>query len=123
MIRVYRDHVVSALRELADREFQERVWLARDPRGLMSTFDECVESLFDDSGLSIELDAGRTVFPGEADDQLRRIDALVHRIGFGRTDAEIIADPRMERIRQVAIEILLALGENPSRTSTGNRLD
>lgn len=49
-MQVYRDRVIDALNELADRDYQERVWSGLDPR-LMSSLTECIEELFDDSGL------------------------------------------------------------------------
>jgi hypothetical protein len=51
------DHVRAVLDELADDQYQSRVWTGKDPAGEMSSFVECVERLFDDSGLDDALDA------------------------------------------------------------------
>lgn len=61
--------ILDALTELADRSYQERVW-AGLAAAEMSSFEECAERLFDDSGLSIALEQG-TVFGVEVDGLLR----------------------------------------------------
>lgn len=50
-MRVDRSLVVAALTELADSEYQERVWSGRDPHAMYS-LTECAEELFDNRGFA-----------------------------------------------------------------------
>jgi hypothetical protein len=105
------EKVCGALRELADADFQRRVWAAEDPQGETSSFEECVEALFSDSGISVDLDAGREVFGAPVDDELRAISRLVERVGWQRAPDEIIGDPVMQQLRERAARVLAALEE------------
>lgn len=67
---INRANLLTSLRELADREFQEAVWLGRDP-GSVSSFTEVVCGAFDDTGLSDALEAG------EAEKELGRAISLL----------------------------------------------
>lgn len=58
----HRDVIVEALIELADASYQQRVWAADDPNEMLS-FVECIERLFDDSGLAIALSHGSAFGP------------------------------------------------------------
>jgi hypothetical protein len=75
----------------------------------MSSFDECVERLFTDSGLSDALERTDPVYGSQLDDEFRRLDDLVSRIDAARSPAEILRDPLLIEVRQLASEILRAL--------------
>lgn len=117
MNRVSREAVVSALRELADRDFQERVWLGRDPRGLVSSFLECAARLFDDSNLGPELDAGRSVFDVQIDHRLTDIRRLLGQVDGAQGEAEIFDDPRLLRAVRLAAGLLRDLHEDGEMVS------
>jgi hypothetical protein len=51
-VSVYVEIVRSALEELSDSDYQHRVWTGGGGNE-MSSFEECVERLFGDSGLSV----------------------------------------------------------------------
>jgi hypothetical protein len=104
-------NVRAALAELADADYQRRVWAAEDPQGEMSSFLECVESLFTDTGLDGEFDAGRKVFGAPVDEQLKALSRLVENLGLERPPDEIISDPRMQEVRQRAAAVLATLRE------------
>src|SRR5437868_2760160 len=102
MIAVLIEMVLSALRELSDVEYQTRVWTGRDPGGEMSSFEECVASVFDDSNLNLALDAGSEVLGSTIDNHLQVIRDLVGRIDSARTPDEVIEDPLMQQVRNRA---------------------
>ena len=53
--------VISCLQELADYDFQRRVWLASTGPAV-SSFTEAVSGLFDDSGVGDALEKYSSVF-------------------------------------------------------------
>jgi hypothetical protein len=102
-------HLVrSGLEELADAEFQRRVWRGQE-NGRMSSFVECVSTLFDDSDLGRALDRGTPVYEVEVDDQLRTLRELVARIDGSRSPDEILRDPLMPVARSAAAAALRSL--------------
>jgi hypothetical protein len=72
--------VCAGLRELADIDFQRRVWTGQGLPHEMSSLAEAVETLFDDSGLEPDLGFGRLAFGDEIDSQLRELGVLLGRI-------------------------------------------
>ena len=75
--RIVIDEIVeSALRELSDAEYQQRVWVAGSPDE-MSSMDEAVAALFDDSGLGVALEVNEITFTREADAELRELRAML----------------------------------------------
>lgn len=103
-MHVYRQLVLEALNELADRAYQERVWSGSDPR-LMSSLTECVEQLFDDSGLALALDRGR-VFGASIDEKLRLLGSWLGAIEATQPTSDLLRDEALFRSRVLAAEIL-----------------
>jgi hypothetical protein len=108
------DHVRAALHEMSDLEYQSRVWTGRGGRDEMSSFVECVERLYDDSGLELALDADEPVFGTAIDDQLRELGNLVGKIDADQSPEELIASPRMRMARERAGAILSAIDKGAS---------
>jgi hypothetical protein len=99
------DHLVlSALAELSDEEYQRRVWNSVDGPEV-SSFTESVERLWDDSGLSADLESEHGAYGHLIDQRLRELDLRLSKIDSDRYPDEIIADPAMSAIRQLAREI------------------
>ena len=98
------DVIVDALRELADAEYQERVWAGHSLTE-MSSFDECVERLFEDSGLAIGMAKG-PVYGGGPDGLLRELDTLVGSVRADGRVEELLRDPVLVRCRSLAARIL-----------------
>lgn len=97
--------IEEALRDLSDRDYQMRSWV--DPTGEdVSSFEETVSSLFDDSGLGHALGRGRPVFSPEVDGRLIRLRALVAAIDTRRGPIEIVNDSKMEAVRVEARQAL-----------------
>ena len=104
---IYRNLVENGLAELADPAYQDRVWTGRAP-GEMSSFTECIATLFDDSGLGLALDDGG-VFGPRIDAQLHSLAALAHAIGTDRPMEQLATDPRFAECRQIAGDVLAGL--------------
>lgn len=113
MTKVLVEEVRAALDELSDLEYQSRVWTGRGSEGEMSSFVECVERLYDDSGLELALEAGRSTFGSPIDDELRDLGALVVKIDSDQGPDELISHPKMRLVRDRAAAILRALEEAP----------
>lgn len=104
---VYLHVIIDALSELADTSYQERVW-AGQSASEMSSFDECVERLFDDSGLVVALDQGM-VFGDEADALFRQLGRLIESVEVARPVGQLLRDPALDECRQLAGRILREL--------------
>jgi predicted lipoprotein len=107
-------HVRAALGELSDEQYQSRVWTGHAAGDAMSSFVECVERLFDDSGLDDALEAGKRVFGSPIDEQLSALGDLVAKIDGSQAPDEIIAHPRMQLVRDRAAAIAQAIDEGDS---------
>lgn len=109
MTIVLTETVLSALRELADLDYQRRVWTRQDRDGEMSSFEECVASLFDDSGLSLALDGRGGAFGARIDAELKSLRLALARIDTQRSPDAVVADPEMKLARDQAAAVLREL--------------
>lgn len=108
MIDVVHELVEDALRELADEAYQRELWLASaGPE--VSSFAECVERLFTDSGLTIALDGHHIAYSVLIDDRLTELRALLRRIDDTRAPEEILRDARLRGARSLAQGLLQEL--------------
>jgi hypothetical protein len=103
-VRVIHETVLDALRELADQGEQTRLWSATTGPEV-SSFDECVCRLFDDNGLTDELQRG-IVYAPDVDQDLRLLGQLVKRIDSRRSPASILNDPALGQVRSSAGSLL-----------------
>jgi len=104
---VNRDLILSALKELSDPDFQIRAWSGDEP-GVMASFVECVEALFDDSGLLHALAEG-VAFSNDVDEKLRQLDAELDMVDDTQPTEALLSDPGMARVRETAKSILRLL--------------
>ena len=104
--------VIDRLLELADRRFQQRVWLASSGPEV-SSFAEAICGLFNDSGLIIPLEKGECAFTEEIDRMLRRLGAMAHALDELQSPADLIRHSHMERIRKLSIRILSLVCSSP----------
>lgn len=102
------DLVLDCLTELSDYHLQDKLWTGKMP-GLQSSFVEVVEGLFTDSGLEDELRKGTTGFSTELVAKLLEIDKRISKIPANCNDGEILNDPRMILIRELASNARLLL--------------
>ena len=100
------------LEELASREWQETVWLAKR-KGVMSTFDEAVCGVFNDSRLDVARDSGylrkrhSAIFCNKIDELSDAVDAIYAESESRDCMPEYMLDhPEMERIRRLAAELM-----------------
>lgn len=102
--------MIESLHELSDEAFQRRVWLASSGPEI-SSFDEAISGLFDDTGLDSLLDGPEQppVFSREVYDGLRQLRNLVSKAARpfqALPPSTRIDDPRMRDIRAAAANIL-----------------
>ena len=107
---VFKAKVIEGLHELSDEAFQRRVWLASSGPEV-SSFSEAICGLFDDTGLSIDLEHGKlpSVFSNEIYEGLRGLGKLVDRAARqfrSLPPTVIIEHPQMQEIRSVAANVL-----------------
>lgn len=102
---VLKELVRSGLEELSDTAFQERVWLGSSASE-MSSFEECVSKLYEDSGLDLALENRQPVYRPDLDNELRELGALLSKIDGMRAPSDILTDPLMGRARILAAKIL-----------------
>lgn len=105
---INRNLIVECLRELSDQKFQQEVWLSTGGEKV-SSFAEAVEQLFTDSGLGDELEKGTTGLGREVEDNLMLLDQELSKINRKQHASEIIKDPKMENVRNIAAKVLLLL--------------
>lgn len=109
------EQLISALRDLSDADFQRRTWLASEGP-VVSSFSEDVCQVFDDTGLSLALDAGRC--PPELEEQafaaLQELDAAVRRVDQASPPERLLRDPRVKEVREIAARVLALVGDRRS---------
>ena len=111
------DIVREALAEMSDVDFQRRVWAGHGDMDEVSSFDECMSHLFDDSGIGDDLDRNSPVFDAAVDADLRTLLALVQRIDPLRHPDEVIDDPLMREARQQAASIMRRIARGDETAS------
>ena len=107
------DHVYtmveSCLKELSDIDFQRRIWV-RGEGPEVSSFEEAVCQLFDDTSIGDQLDEGQeVVLSPKLDSILRELKHLLNKIDYRMTAEEILNHPNWDKIRQLSIQALSAL--------------
>jgi hypothetical protein len=102
--QINRDQIIASLEELGHRELQERLWLSTS--GDVSSFEEAVCQLFDDSGLAERLAKGPAVFSEQTDALLCELSDCLLGINANRPPMDIIYDPALGRIRHLALRAL-----------------
>ena len=106
VITLNHELVLLNLRELGSEAEQRRLWLREGPQtsGEMSFFVEVACSLFDDSVLKEKLYSSGTEFGIDVDATLKGIHELIREIDSERPEEEIVADPKMAKVRQLAAD-------------------
>ena len=106
---VYKNNVVTSLRELADESTQRRLWLASEGPEI-SSFTEAVCQLFDDTGLGDDLEKRVPVFSPEVDTALSHLGSLLGRIEARNiTTTALIESIPMQEVRRIAAAILQSI--------------
>src|SRR5262245_58078894 len=109
------NRVVECLKELADEDFQRRVWLASSGPE-MSSFDEAICQLFDDTRLSRLLEEHPLpVITTRIDESLRDLERLVtiaSQLFQSMSPDTVIDHPKMHEIRGIAARALLQMEQD-----------
>jgi len=110
-----KDKVVECLKELADEHYQRRVWLATSGSEV-SSFEEAVCGLFNDTGLAVDLENARpsVVFSLEIDESLRQLRQVITRADrsfHAMPPAAVLERPEMREIRYIAAKILAKMDQ------------
>ena len=95
--------VVECLRELSDEHLQRRVWLASSGPEV-SSFEEAICGLFDDTGLGDAIDGGQDVFGREADNLLWLIGRKAAQIDRRWSPEQVLASEQLQQIRELAAQ-------------------
>ena len=105
--------IERALRELADAEFQRRVWLGGGASE-MSSMSEATEALFSDSGLGQALEKNPVTFSREIDNDLRKLRLCLRaclRAEAERGTDSAISSADWQGVRDIASSLLAVLGQ------------
>ena len=109
-MHIIEEIVEDALRHLADEAEQRRSWLASHGPEVYS-WAEATCHLWDDSGLSSALDRPGVTYSVEIDERLRQLHELMRRVDSERSPQDILGDPLLPRIRDLAARLLKDLRE------------
>lgn len=103
---IYKKNLIERIEALSNKEFQEIAWFENN-QGLSASYGGSVSDLFDDGNLKQALfDDGVIMVSQEADDALRELYSAVHKLGFDKTEAELIDSPEMDVVRHKASKAL-----------------
>jgi hypothetical protein len=122
--KIYKGNIVNALNSLANRHHQERIWLNQyNPRGLVDSFIEAANTLFDDCVVGDYLEEGEILFDRATTNAFKELDAAVDSVDEFRSEEDIINDPLMEIVRQKAAKALALIEASNGRESTVEIID
>ncbi len=105
---LYLEIINDALQELSDIEYQRRVWI-KGSESEMSSMDEAVAALFNDSCLDIAIEKNAVVFSPEIDRELRELRKLLQSSLYAQQihgTAKVIKSSEWKDVRNRAARIL-----------------
>jgi hypothetical protein len=102
--------ILDTLQELSDAQYQDAIWNAKVP-GRQSSYTEAVCALFDDSGLTREIDSGRlgqtySRSLVQCAQELSRLVVLIPDTGAPR---EVLQHPKMNEVRALSAKLRIML--------------
>lgn len=117
--KTYKKILVQALKELADIDYQKRIWLNTGGKPIMTlSFVEAANNVFDDALITDVLENNQIVFDKKVTQALRELDQAVDAVNEYRPEEEIINDPLMEIVRQKSAKALALIEASDGREST-----
>ena len=104
MKKIYMENVVECLKELSDPEFLKKVF----GQSIITSFDELVCQLFDDTGLIDAMDDGwwNGYLTAEVKSKFAKLHSLTQSIDSKSLTIESVDDPLILKIREIAKELL-----------------
>lgn len=117
--KIYKGNIIGILKELADKDYQEKVWLytALVP-GMTISFTEAANMLFDDCVVGDYLKGGEVLFDKRTTQALRELHHATDAVDEYRPQEVIINDPLMEIVREKAAKALALIQASDGREST-----
>jgi len=122
---IYIKNIVGILKELADRDYQKRIWLnTGDGPGMTISFVEAVNMLFDDCVVGDYLREGEILFDRATTAAFHELDRAVDAVseydenGEFRREEDIIDDPLMNVLRNKAAKVLALIEVSDGKEST-----
>lgn len=123
--KIYRGNIVGILKELADANYQQKAWLNKGLRPVITiSFVEAVCMLFDDCVVGDFLQEGEILFDRTTTAAFHELNVAVDAVdasdenGEYRSQDEIINDPLMEIVRQKAAKVLALIEASDGKEST-----
>ena len=117
--KIYKSILVQALKELADKDYQERIWLNNGDKPTMTlSFVEAVNNVFDDALVKDALQADHIIFDERVTKALRELHAATDGVDETRPEEEIINDPLMDIVREKAARALFLINISAYEGST-----
>jgi hypothetical protein len=115
---IYKDNVIECLEDLANYDLQKIAWFDND-QGLMYSYDENVDDLFDNTVLNDLFAEGEIVFGKVADDALRELWTVCEAVPDKRIyTKDFIDSDEMSIIREMAKRCLKLIEESDGSEST-----
>ena len=100
--------ILESLEEWSSKEEQERLWLSDGSSGFVSSPMEAYERLLGDSNLLHAMEDGKIQLPSAVIDALARFEAAFGALNSWNSHRELIDNPGMIELRQIADELLIA---------------
>ncbi len=116
---IFKNHFFESLKELSDRDYQERIWINREnPEGLTSSFTEAAIQFWDDSLVQYSLKEKAIVYDRKVTLALQELWNAIKKVDEFRPEEEIINDPLMQQVREKAAEILALIKASDKSENT-----
>lgn len=116
MNKIIFNNIYEDILEISKREFQEELWLGKNPKKC-SSFTEVMCRLFDDNSFEDFLNSSvyEIGFSPEIISELKILHAKLENYSELSSDAEIINDSKWEEVRKKAQNVILLWNkENPN---------
>jgi len=121
---VYKAHLIQGLHELADKQYQNDIWLnLRNPDNSMGSFIEAALAVFDDSLVMDALRAGSIIYDQKVTQALWDLSAALDAVDEFREEEVIFNDPLMQVVREKAAQVLFLISVSTGESSTVVMLD
>lgn len=115
----YKNILIPALRELADRDYQQRIWLNNGDKPIMSlSFIEAANNVFDDAYVTEILENNQIVFDKKVTEALRELGVALDAVDEFRDEQAIIEDPLMQVVREKAARVLFLINVSTGEGGT-----
>jgi hypothetical protein len=116
---IFKNHFFESLKELSDRNYQERIWTNKDnPEGLVASFTEAAILLWDDALVKHALEENAIIYDKEVTQALQKLWDAIEVVDEFRSTEEIINDPLMQKVRDKASEVLALIEASDKSENT-----